>query len=231
MMEAASRLAEHLQAPSGTQQQQPAQAGFQPRLEGWTSQPQVVAAAGERSAAAAKAAAAQLLASPPQSPAGHRKGRKGKALTKPFPDLSSYRSVRELYDAFTTDNAISGRIGLLKMEQQQGSTEWRSGKGRWQRWSEQKNFIAEINRQAAALSKPGHPIVEGHQIADRMDAERRARLKKPIPVATFVRSANAARCARERADAAGLPRFAMCTCAEQVTFPAHCHSLTSLLCC
>ena len=30
-------LPELLQAPPGTQQQQPAQAGFQPRLEGWTS--------------------------------------------------------------------------------------------------------------------------------------------------------------------------------------------------
>ena len=204
-------LAEQPQAPSGAQQQQLAQAGLlRPQPRGSTSQPYFTAAAGVQSAAAAS----QVLASPPQSPAGHRKGRKGKALTKPFPDLSSYRSVRELYDAFTTDNAMTGRVGLLKMEQQQGSTGWRSGKGRWQRWSEQKNFIAEINRQAAALSKPDHPTVEGHQIADKMDAEQQARLKKAIPVATFVKSTNAARCARERADASGLPCFATCTCAE-----------------
>ena len=158
-----------------------------------------------------------MLASLPQSPARERQGRKGKALTKPFPDLSSYSSVRQLYDAFTTDDVSTGRIGLLKVENQQGSIGWRSGKGHWQRWSEQINFIAEIDRQAAALSKPGHPNVEAHQIADRMDAERHARPKKAIPVATFVRSTNAARCARERAEAAGLPHFATCTCAEHVT--------------
>ena len=100
------------------------------------------------------------------------------------------------------------------MEQQQGSTGWRSGKGRWQRWTEQMDSITEISRQAAALSKPGQTIVEGQQIADRMHAERQARPKKAIPVATFVRSTNAARCARERAGAAGVPYFATCGHAE-----------------
>ena len=142
-------LAELLQAPPGTQQQQPAQAGFQLRLEGWTSQPYPTAAHGVQSAAA------QMLASSRQSPARNRQGRKGKALTKPFPDLSSYSSVRQLYDAFTTDDASTGRIGLLKVDYQQASTGWRSGKGHWQRWSEQITFIAEIDRQAAALSKLG----------------------------------------------------------------------------
>ena len=70
-------LAEHLQA----QQQQHAQAGSRPRFRGWTLQPQLAAAAGAQYAAAT---AAQMLASPPQSSARNRKGRKGKALTKPF---------------------------------------------------------------------------------------------------------------------------------------------------
>ena len=109
-------LAEHLQAPSGAQQQQPAQAGFRPQLRGRTSQPYFTAAGGVQSAAATS----QMLASPPQSPARKRQGRKGKAFTKPFPDLSSYSSVRQLYDAFTTDNATTGRIGLLKVGEAAG---------------------------------------------------------------------------------------------------------------
>ena len=199
--QAAQRLlAEHRQAQGlpGAQQRLAAQAVPPPLLRDWTSQPGVQAAAAEA------AAAARLLASPPQSPAGSRQRRKGKAVARPFPDLSSYNSVRQLYDAFVTDNAASGRVGLLKMEEQHPG--WRSGKGCWQRWSEQKRFIAEIDRRAAALSQPGHPTVDGHQIADRMDAERQARRWKAIPVATFVKTTNTATCARERAEAAGGPQ-------------------------
>ena len=49
-------------------------------------------------------------------------------------------------------------------------------KGHWQRSSVQKNFIAKINRQAAALS---HSMVEGHLIADSMDASVELPSKRP----------------------------------------------------
>ena len=150
--------------------------------------------------AAHPAAAHPAAAAPPAGniPQGYTVGISAAAIsasaneprvTRDFPQLSSFKSLEELYQVVTKGDPMSGTSSFAAMTA--ANPEWRKGESK--RLFEIESAVKEMTERAAAESKQtGHPT-SPLKHAKLMDAERveHGRTKgkgKPTPVASWVKT-------------------------------------------